>query len=96
MLIVFGCTIMMIYEYNNSRLASFLNNSKQKDLAKVNQEFIDDMLILICNYLQAMKQKEEEYENLEYLRKRLNKHIVKFQNIGFENTDIVDYLRLYI
>ncbi|NMC56176.1 MAG: hypothetical protein GYA50_03000 [Eubacteriaceae bacterium] len=86
----------MIYECKNSMLASFINASKQTDLAKVNQEFIDDMLILICNYLQNMKQKEEEYENLEYLRKRLNKHIVKYQNVGFDNNDIVDYLRLYI
>lgn len=87
---------MMIYECKNSVLASFISATKQKDLAKVNQEFIDDMLILICNYLQSIKQKEEEYENLEYLRKRLNKHIVKFQNIGFDNKDIVDYLRLYV
>ncbi|MEL7570125.1 MAG: hypothetical protein AAGU14_06125 [Eubacteriaceae bacterium] len=87
---------MMIYECKNSVLASFISASKQTDLAKVNQEFIDDMLILICNYLQNMKQKEEEYENLEYLRRRLNKHIVKYQNVGFDNNDIVDYLRLYI
>jgi len=86
----------MTYECKNSMLANFINTAKQKDIAKVNQEFIDDMLMLMCNYLQSIKQKEEEYENLEYMRKRLHKHIKKFQKFGYDNNDIVDYLRLYI
>jgi hypothetical protein len=86
----------MICGCKNSVLANFISSAKQKDIAKLNQEFIDDMLILICDYLQSVKQKEEEYENLEFLRNRLNKHIHKFKKIGLEDKEIVEYLKLYI
>lgn len=87
---------MIFYDYNHSLFASFLELTKKKEISKMNEEFIKDINFILNEYIQRIAQKEEEYQKLEMIRKQLRRHIHQYQKNGYNYTDLVDYLRLYI
>ncbi len=87
---------MIFYDCNHSLFANFLELNKNKEISKLNEQFIEDVSLLLNDYIQRMEQKEEEYKKLEIIRRRLGRHIHKYKKNGFNYTDLVEYLRLYI
>jgi molybdopterin converting factor small subunit len=87
---------MIFYNCKHSLFANFIELNKKKEISKLNEKFIEDINILLDEYIQKIEQKEEEYKKLEMVRIFLERHLRQYQKNGYNYTDLIEYLRLYI